>query len=86
MQYLYEHPPSRDDGVFTFLLTVGLLDICMISWIKIMIAISDFLQNLNRTTISLNSRAFVFILLQKFYNYMQFNLLVTILHYMTLYT
>ena len=61
-----------------FLLTHDLLDICIFSFIEIMTMISDFLRNLNPTISSLSSQAFTFILLQEFWNYMQFNLSLTL--------
>ena len=60
------------------------VDICIFSFIEIMIVISDFLQTLNPTTSGISSRAFIFIVLQEFWNYMEFNLLVIILHCMIL--
>ena len=48
-----------------FLKTSDLLDICMFLFIKIMILISDFLQNSKLTAISLSSRVFIFIVLQE---------------------
>ena len=41
-----------------------------------------FFANLNPTTSGLSIRAFIFILLQEFWNYKQYNLLVTILRYL----
>ena len=77
MQRRYKHPTYKSSFF------IDSWDICVFSFIKIMITISHFLQNLNPATSSLSSRAFIFIVLQILWNYMEFNLLVTVLHYMT---
>ena len=43
-----------------------------------MTLISSFLQNLNPTTKSLERQNFIFIVLQELWNYMEFNLLMTL--------
>ena len=72
------------DDIFHFLLTLYLLDICTFS--GLLSLWYWFLQNLNpktRTLRSLRTPNFTFIELEKLSNHMQFNLLVTIFHYIS---
>ena len=58
---------------------VGLLHIFRTSFLKN--TFGRLLLNLNPTASSLKIQTFIFILLQEFWNYMQFDLLVTILYF-----
>ena len=59
----------------------------VLSFIEIVMLISDFIQHLNSNTSSLSllsGQAFVLILLQELWSYIHFKLFMAILHYMTL--
>lgn len=69
--YFCIHP--RNMIVISLFIGGWFIDICIFSFVEIMIAVSEFLQNLYLTTNSLSGRASIFIVFQELRKWMQLN-------------